>query len=189
MENIDEMKEQWALLQNKLNQQQIINQQLLSRTVTSNVNKLSNFMWGMSLIALFISVPCIWILVYGYGFFKDVAIFLTIGLVIEVVLHIYNTLILPKASDVTLDPVVFQNKMMKFRKVYIANIYFGMALLLVCLIWCLIKGFNFSPIVISGIIGGVVGGVIGMLLNNKVLKNVQAIREDAQTLKSWKEEK
>ncbi|MDD2293379.1 MAG: hypothetical protein PHD07_04120 [Bacteroidales bacterium] len=187
MDNIDEMKEQWTLLQNKLNQQQIINQQLLSRTVTSNVNKLSNFMWIMAIVALFVSIPCIWLLVYSYGFFKDVAIFLTIGMVLEVVLHVYNTLILPKASDASIDPVAFQDKMMKFRKVYIANIYFGLILLLVCIVWSLIKGFEMSYLVVAGAIGGVIGLIIGMLLNNRVLNNVRAIREDAQTMKSWKE--
>lgn len=78
-----------------------------------------------------------------------------------------------------------EKDILRFRKVYVVNVWLGMIVLLIAIVWCFVLGVEWNSNVISATIGGVLGIVLGMCMNKKVLNHLRALREDLKTLNDW----
>lgn len=187
---LTELREQVALLKEKLMRQQIISEQNIIAAAQKGISKLNRTgnMWGA--FGIFAVVYCTFMFHrFGFsdGFVIGTAIFLAICAVVTIYAH--QKL---RSIDVAKGNLVdIAQRLMSFRKIYSHWHLFAVPALLV---WCYFLYLdaqrmldNAEGFLIAAIVGGLIGAVIGLKAHFKVLRETDNVIKNINELLQNKE--
>ena len=187
---LTELREQVALLKEKLMRQQIISEQNIIAAAQKGISKLNRTgnMWGA--FGIFAVVYCTFMFHrFGFsdGFVIGTAIFLAICAAVTIYAH--QKL---RSIDVAKGNLVdIAQRLMSFRKIYSRYHLFSIPALLV---WCYFLYQDAQHMLehaegclIAAIVGGLIGGVIGLKAHFKVLRETDNVLKNINELLQNKE--
>lgn len=187
MDEFEDMKQQWEVLQNKLKEQQNMDRKFLNRALRSKTNSLSRTMWCFTVAGFVIAPTCAYLL-YLLGLNQNIAIYLVVALFIVSFLRLYNTLILPNPASSSRSISQMLADMARFRKVYVFVVILGLLMIMGLVVWVAIDGFGIDGsdnLTIPFVFGTTLGLLIAIFINKKLMNQVSEIREDLNALKEF----
>lgn len=175
--NLEEMREQIALLKGKLERESIVNDKLLRDALK---NKMNQFRWNSAMEYL----ACLFVLTFGNFAFYNLTgswpfiIVTTIYMIICAAATFYTH---SKASkhDCNGDLLTVAKKMKQIKKEYHQWLYFTIPSIILWMLWLaylIIENNEFGMgLVMCMGVGAVIGGIIGLLMRKKVLDTCDEI--------------
>ena len=183
--DINEMRHQWELLQNKLNDQKELSRTLLSKSARSHSRWLITYLRLMTAFSFIFGLPaCAYLNKIGLN--DNVSVFLAVVIAIQGVVMLIESFLIPNPSDLSKNVMEINDAIIRFRKIYIADMIFGILCILTAAIWCFTLDFEWSPVIIGAITGGVIGIIIGISFDKRALRQAKGRKEDIQVLQNWK---
>ncbi len=187
---LEQMREQVALLKEKLLRQQIISERAIIEAAQKGISKLnkSGKIWGV--FGVFAVVYCTWAF-HGFGLSDTFVIGTAILLLICAIVTIYAHWKL-RSIDVTRGNLVdIAERLISFRKIYSRYHLFSVPMLLV---WCCFLYYdaqrmldNAEGFLIAGAVGGLIGGAIGLKAYFKVIRETDKVLANIKELMQQKE--
>lgn len=185
---LDELREQIALLKDKLQHQQIVSERAIQQAAQAGIGKLNRQGVIMTAFALFAVVYCSWAF-HRFGFSDGFVIGTTIFLGVCALVTAYAHLKLRSIDVASGNLVEIASRLVSFRKIYSHWHIFAIPALLV---WCYFLYWdaqrmldNPEGFLIAGCVGGVIGGIIGlkkhfaiMRETDKVLANIRDLMQN-----------
>ena len=186
--DLENMRQQMTTLKNKLNQQEIVNDRLMRRSMRNEVNTITRRYYIIMAIGLFM-VP------YGYWCFGKLC---GLSLLFWIVSSIFM-LVCAGATYYTLrkinDPNLMNRNLVEARrkvasaKKFEANwLFFGIHAVILWLSWFLYETYQINGGAYSngffwgGCIGGIIGAICGLSLNFKTQRQYQDIIDQIEDL-------
>ena len=186
--DLENMRQQMTKLKNKLNQQEIVNDRLMRRSMRNEVNTITRRYYIIMVIALFM-VP------YGYWCFVKLS---GLSIFFWIVTSIFM-LVCAGATYYTLrkinDPNLMNRNLVEARrkvasaKKFEANwLFFGIPAVVLWLSWFLYETYQINGGAYSngffwgGCIGGIIGAICGLSLNFKTQRQYQDIIDQIEDL-------
>ena len=175
---LDELREQVALLKNKLQHQKIVSERAISDAAQKGIGKL-NTMGTISMVFGAFAVVYCTIAFHQMGFSTAFVIGTAIFLGVCALATIYTHCSLRPIDVANGNLVEIMQKLIRFRKIYSYwNIYSIPALL----VWCFFLYYDAlqalsdaTPFLIGGVIGGVLGGALGLKRYFKIMRETDSI--------------
>ena len=187
---LTELREQVALLKEKLMRQQIISEQNIiaaAQKGISQLNKTGN-KWGA--FGIFAVVYCSWAFHrFGFsdGFVIGTAIFLAICAAVTIYAH-WGIRSIDVANGNLVD---ISQRLISFRKIYSRYHLFSIPALFV---WCYFLYYDAQRMLeyaggclIGGCVGGLIGAVIGLKAHFKVIRETDKVLANINELMQYKE--
>ncbi len=193
---LEQLREQMAAFKDRLDKQQIINEQLVRNSMGSKMSWIKKFVWGeIVLVPIFLVVMAIFHASNGlswwlYGF-------LALGLIADATGdYIINRI--PRGQLLSGDLVETSQRLMKMKKQRTSWFIAGVIFMVIWLVWFCIEvvmrldcdcslphhGTVVTIMVGSIVVGGLIGGVIAWLILRKMQKtNNQVIEQIEQVTK------
>ena len=187
---LNELREQIALLKEKLMRQQIISEQNIIAAAQKGISKLNKTgnIWGI--FGIFAVVYCSWAFHrFGFsdGFVIGTAIFLAICAAVTIYAH-WGIRSIDVANGNLVD---ISQRLISFRKIYSHYHLFAVPALLV---WCYFLYQdaqrmldNAEYFLIGGCVGGVIGAIIGLKAHFKVIRETDKVLANINELMQYKE--
>ena len=187
---LNELREQIALLKDKLQRQQIISEQNIIAAAQKGISKLNKTgnIWGI--FGIFAVVYCSWAFHrFGFsdGFVIGTAIFLAICAAVTIYAH-WGIRSIDVANGNLVD---ISQRLISFRKIYSRYHLYSVPMLLV---WCYFLYYdaqrmldNAEYFLIGGCVGGLVGAVIGLKAHFKVIRETDNVLKNINELMQYKE--
>ena len=177
---LDELREQVALLKDKLQRQQIISERAISDAAQKGIGKL-NTMGTISMVFGVFAVVYCTIAFHQMGFSTAFVIGTAIFLGVCALATIYTHCSLRPIDVANGNLVEIMQKLIRFRKIYSYwNVYSIPALL----VWCFFLYYDAkqilddpTPFLIGGAVGGVLGAILGLKRYFKVMRETDAVIE------------
>ena len=186
--DLENMRQQMTKLKNKLNQQEIVNDRLMRRSMRNEVNTITRRYYIIMVITLFM-VP------YGYWCFVKLC---GLSLFFWIVTSIFM-LVCAGATYYTLrkinDPNLMNRNLVEARrkvasaKKFEANwLFFGIPAVVLWLGWFLYETYQLHGGAVSnglfwgGCVGGIIGAICGLSLNFRTQRQFQDIIEQIEDL-------
>ena len=198
MNELEQMREQMIAFKERLNKQQIINEQLVRNSMGSKLSWIKNFVWTEIIL-----VPILLLIMASFHYSQGLSwwlfAFLAIGLIADVVGdYIINRI--PKSQLLSGDMIETSKRLIKMKKQRATWFTIGMIFVTIWLVWFIIElvfklnipcdSPSHSAIVtimtlglaISGLIGGFIAWLIFRKMqrtNNQLIEQInQIIQED-----------
>jgi Mn2+/Fe2+ NRAMP family transporter len=190
LEELNELREQLTLLNQKLEKQSIINHQLIRNSIKERISNINRT--GIALCALvIITTPFIAISYAHYlNFSLALNIFTCAFMAIALVYTIWSHWGL-NSNLLNGDLITASTTIMRTRRRYKQWSYFSYPWLIVWLCW---NGWEVYSkidnremllgIIVGSIIGLIIGGIYGWRQRNKIYRNIDAMLQDIADLKS-----
>ena len=187
---LNELREQIALLKDKLQRQQIISEQNIIAAAQKGISKLNKTgnIWGI--FGIFAVVYCSWAFHrFGFsdGFVIGTAIFLAICAAVTIYAH-WGIRSIDVANGNLVD---IAQRLIRFRKIYSRYHLYSVPMLLV---WCYFFYYdaqrmlgNAEYFLIGGCVGGVIGAIIGLKAHFKVIRETDKVLANINELMQYKE--
>ena len=192
---LEQLREQMSIFKDKLNKQQIINDQLVRNTMKSKLSWIKSFVWGEIII-----IP---ILLLGMAVFHAGTglswCFLAIGLIADATGDFIINRI-PKGQLLSGDLVETSKRLVKMKKQRTSWFIIGLIFVTIWLVWfivelvlktdpgCALPDHNLviAIMAIAVAVGGVIGGIVSWFIfrkmqrtNNQLIEQInQVIQED-----------
>lgn len=185
---LDELREQIALLKDKLQHQQIVSERAIQQAAQAGIGKLNRQGVIMTAFALFAVVYCSWAF-HRFGFSDGFVVGTTIFLGVCALVTAYAHLKLRSIDVASGNLVEIASRLVSFRKIYSHWHIFAIPALLV---WCYFLYWdaqrmldNPEGFLIAVCVGGVIGGIFGlkkhfaiMRETDKVLANIRDLMQN-----------
>lgn len=195
---LEQLREQMSIFKDKLNKQQIINDQLVRNTMKSKLSWIKSFVWGEIII---IPIMLLGMAVFhaGTGLSWWLYGFLAIGLIADATGDFIINRI-PKGQLLSGDLVETSKRLVKMKKQRTSWFIIGLIFVTIWLVWfivelvlktdpgCALPDHNLviAIMAIAVAVGGVIGGIISWLIfrkmqrtNNQLIEQInQVIQED-----------
>lgn len=195
---LEQLREQMSIFKDKLNKQQIINDQLVRNTMKSKLSWIKSFVWGEIII---IPILLLGMAVFhaGTGLSWWLYGFLAIGLIADATGDFIINRI-PKGQLLSGDLVETSKRLVKMKKQRTSWFIIGLIFVTIWLAWlivelmlktdpgCALPDHNLviAIMAIAVAVGGVIGGIISWLIfrkmqrtNNQLIEQInQVIQED-----------
>ena len=185
---LDELREQIALLKDKLQHQQIVSERAIQQAAQAGIGKLNRQGVIMCAFAVFAVVYCSWAF-HRFGFSDGFVIGTTIFLGVCALVTAYAHLKLRSIDVASGNLVEIASRLVSFRKIYSHWHIFSIPALLV---WCYFLYWdaqrmldNPEGFLIASCVGGVIGGIFGlkkhfaiMRETDKVLANIRDLMQN-----------
>ena len=187
---LNELREQIALLKDKLQRQQIISERAIIEAAQKGIGKLNKTgnIWGI--FGIFAVVYCSWAFHrFGFsdGFVIGTAIFLAICAAVTIYAH-WGIRSIDVANGNLVD---ISQRLISFRKIYSRYHLYSVPMLLV---WCYFLYYdaqrmldNAEYFLIGGCVGGLIGAVIGLKAHFKVIRETDNVLKNINELMQYKE--
>ena len=187
---LNELREQIALLKDKLQRQQIISEQNIIAAAQKGISKLNKTgnIWGI--FGIFAVVYCTFVFHrFGFsdGFVIGTAIFLAICAAVTIYAH-WGIRSIDVANGNLVD---IAQRLIRFRKIYSRYHLYSVPMLLV---WCYFLYYdaqrmldNAEYFLIGGCVGGLIGAVIGLKAHFKVIRETDNVLKNINELMQYKE--
>ena len=182
---LQEMKEQMALLKDSLRKEQIVNDRLLREAMHGKVERIHRKAWVVGLCALYVCTFGIW------SFHELGLSWYLIGATIAMMIYsVVKTIIIHRrlaANNVMTDDLrTVAHAAKRLKEDYIRSLYGGMAMVFVWFIWLAMEilfgqtVYAESSIMVRGGMLGMLffGGVIGFLLGYRMHRRVLSLCDD-----------
>ena len=191
-EELQELRKQLTLLNNKLEKQEIVNDKLIRNSLKNKISNINRT--GIVLCALVvIATP---IIAFNYALLLNFSLalniftcaFMAIALIYTIWSHwgLNNDLL-------NGDLITASSQILRTRRLYKRWSYFSYPWLVVWLCWNGWEIYNkidnkemLLGIIVGGIIGLVIGGIYGWRQRNKIYRNIDAMLQDIAELKGEK---
>ena len=182
---LNELREQIALLKDKLQRQQIISERAIIEAAQKGISKLNKAGTRWGIFGIFAVVYCSWAFHrFGFsdGFVIGTAIFLAICAAVTIYAH-WGIRSIDVANGNLVD---ISQRLISFRKIYSRYHLFSIPALLV---WCYFlyqdaqhmlehaEGF-----LIAGCVGGLFGAIIGLKAHFKVIRDTDKVLKNINEL-------
>ncbi len=198
LNELEQLREQMSVFKDKLNKQQIINDQLVRNTMKSKLSWIKSFVWGEIII---IPILLLGMAVFhaGTGLSWWLYGFLAIGLIADATGDFIINRI-PKGQLLSGDLVETSKRLVKMKKQRTSWFIIGLIFVTIWLVWfivelvlktdpgCALPDHNLviAIMAIAVAVGGVIGGIISWLIfrkmqrtNNQLIEQInQVIQED-----------
>ena len=184
----EEMQQQMATLKNKLNQQEIVNDRLVRRSMRNEVNTITRRYYIIMAIGLFM-VP------YGYWCFVKLCglsllfwIVTSIFMLVCVGATFYTNRKINDPDLMNRNLVEARKKVASAKKFEADWLFFGIPAVVVWLGWFLYEVYQLhggaltNGIFWGGCIGGIIGAICGLSLNFKTQRQYQDIIDQIEDL-------
>lgn len=197
---LEQLREQMSIFKDKLNKQQIINDQLVRNTMKSKLSWIKNFVWGEIII---IPILLLGMAVFhaGTGLSWWLYGFLAIGLIADATGDFIINRI-PKGQLLSGDLVETSKRLVKMKKQRTSWFIIGLIFVTIWLVWfivelvlktdpgCALPDHNLviAIMAIAVAVGGVIGGIVSWFIfrkmqrtNNDIinqLKQITSINEN-----------
>ena len=195
---LEQLREQMSIFKDKLNKQQIINDQLVRNTMKSKLSWIKSFVWGEIII---IPILLLGMAVFhaGTGLSWWLYGFLAIGLIADATGDFIINRI-PKGQLLSGDLVETSKRLVKMKKQRTSWFIIGLIFVTIWLVWfivelvlktdpgCALPDHNLviAIMAIAVAVGGVIGGIVSWLIfrkmqrtNNQLIEQInQVIQED-----------
>ncbi|MDY6411989.1 MAG: hypothetical protein SPL28_03205 [Bacteroidales bacterium] len=195
---LEQLREQMSIFKDKLNKQQIINDQLVRNTMKSKLSWIKSFVWGEIII---IPIMLLGMAVFhaGTGLSWWLYGFLAIGLIADATGDFIINRI-PKGQLLSGDLVETSKRLVKMKKQRTSWFIIGLIFVTIWLVWfivelvlktdpgCALPDHNLviAIMAIAVAVGGVIGEIISWLIfrkmqrtNNQLIEQInQVIQED-----------
>ena len=185
---LEEMRQQIALLKGKLTEQKIVSEQLLNKTMSNSIDRMKKVMTRQSILVVFALIYCPFGFYYIMGASASLTICVEIILLITGGLHLYaNSLFLSK-KGLSSDLINYDLKIQRFLKFNTLQFAVGMILVAIMFVWMIVEfrdRLDYIPIMISIAIGGTIGLFISIRYffieirkrSNLIRENIKQIQE------------
>ena len=186
--DLENMRQQMTKLKNKLNQQEIVNDRLMRRSMRNEVNTITRRYYIIMVITLFM-VP------YGYWCFvklSGLSIFFWIVTSIFMLICVGATFYtLCKINDPHLmdrNLVEARKKVASAKKFEVNWLFFGIPAVVLWLSWFLYETYQLhgdalsNGLFLGGCIGGLIGAICGLSMNFKTQRQYQDIIDQIEDL-------
>ena len=177
---LDELREQVALLKDKLQRQQIISERAISDAAQKGIGKL-NTMGTISMVFGVFAVVYCTIAFHQMGFSTAFVIGTAIFLGLCALATIYTHCSLRPIDVANGNLVEIMQKLIRFRKIYSYWQFYSIPALLV---WCFFLYYDArqilddpTPFLIGGAVGGVLGAILGLKRYFKVMRETDVVIE------------
>ncbi len=195
---LEQLREQMSIFKDKLNKQQIINDQLVRNTMKSKLSWIKSFVWGEIII---IPILLLGMAVFhaGTGLSWWLYGFLAIGLIADATGDFIINRI-PKGQLLSGDLVETSKRLVKMKKQRTSWFIIGLIFVTIWLVWfivelvlktdpgCALPDHNLviAIMAIAVAVGGVIGGIVSWFIfrkmqrtNNQLIEQInQVIQED-----------
>ena len=184
----EEMQQQMATLKNKLNQQEIVNDRLVRRSMRNEVNTITRRYYIIMAIGLFM-VP------YGYWCFVKLCglsllfwIVTSIFMLVCVGATFYTNRKINDPNLMNRNLVEARKKVASAKKFEADWLFFGIPAVVVWLGWFLYEVYQLhggaltNGIFWGGCIGGIIGAICGLSLNFRTQRQIQDIIDQIEDL-------
>lgn len=169
---LEALRQDMALLKNKLDTQEIISEELIHRTVRTSLKGMSRDQLIWIIIALFGIPYCTWVF-HGAGFSMAFTIATAIFLGVCAVIMVYNRIKLANLMDVSdKDLLSCAVELQKIKKQDMTRIKYSLSVVAVWLIWFYYEIFRMAQVSgnpeyyigmgFGGLVGGLIGGFFGV---------------------------
>ncbi len=177
---LDELREQVALLKDKLQRQQIISERMVSSAAQKgigNINRAGKITMAFGLFAVVWCTIMFDRMGFSTAFVVGTAVFLAVCALATIYAH-YALM----SVDVTRGNLVeIMQKLIRFRKIYSYWQFYSIPALLV---WCFFLYYDAkqilddpTPFLIGGAVGGVLGAILGLKRYFKVMRETDVVIE------------
>ena len=192
LEELDELREQLTLLNQKLEKQSIINHQLIRNSIKERISSINRT--GIVFCALVVITTPIIAVNYALllNFSLALNIFTCAFMAIALIYTIWSHLGL-NSNLLNGDLITASSKILRTRRLYQRWSYFSYPWFVVWLCW---NGWEVYTkidnremllgIIVGGIIGLIIGGIYGWRQRNKIYRNIDAMLQDIAELKGEK---
>ncbi|MGN0229497.1 MAG: hypothetical protein ACI4BH_06780 [Muribaculaceae bacterium] len=189
MENsieLNEMREQLAILNKKLSDQAIVNERLIRASVGKNVKNINKDSRMMIMLAL-VGIVCIIADHYLVNWSWPFTIVTTVFMMVAIAFNFYCRSGLTLERAYTSDLMETRLAALRFKRFQTRWLMFGIPFIICWLIWLVYETLNLTPnpepIIIGCAVGAVIGGVIGI---NQYLRAQRQASEIISEIESYR---
>ena len=175
---LDELREQVALLKYKLQHQKIVSERAISEAAQKGIGKLNTAGTISMVFGVFAVVYCT-IAFHQMGFSIEFVVGTAIFLGVCTLATIYTHCSLRTIDVAHGNLVEIMQKLIRFRKIYSYWHFYSIPALLV---WCFFLYYDAqrllmdsTPFLIGGCVGGVLGGALGLKRYFKIMRETDSI--------------
>lgn len=196
---LEQLREQMTIFKDKLNKQQIINDQLVRNTMKSKLSWIKNFVWGEIII---IPILLLGMAVFhaGTGLSWWLYGFLAIGLIADATGDFIINRI-PKGQLLSGDLVETSKRLVKMKKQRTSWFIIGLIFVTIWLVWfivelvlktdpgCALPDHNLviAIMAIAVAVGGVIGGIVSWFIFRKMQRTNNDIIDQLKQITSINE--
>ena len=187
---LNELREQIALLKDKLQRQQIISEQNIIAAAQKGISKLNKAGTIWSIFGIFAVVYCTFAF-HRFGFSDGFVIGTAIMLAICAAVTIYAHSGIRSIDVANGNLVDISQRLIRFRKIYSRYHLFSIPALFV---WCYFLYYdaqrmlgNAEYFLIGACVGGVIGAIIGLKAHFKVIRDTDKVLKNISELMQQKE--
>ena len=180
---LDELRQQHAILKDKINKQAIINDGMLKKAMRRNLRSLNKEMRRMGALGIFAAIYCPFVFYKILDTSLAFALFTLFALLIIIALHLYQMRILPKTEDLSESLPVLDARVAKFLRWKNIRLSVGLTLIFIMVIWLIFEvQFSGYPFIIILILSAILGLYIGLRVTFKMRREARSIRHDLEKL-------
>ncbi len=190
---LEALRKDMALLKNKLDTQEIINEELIRKTVRTSLKGMSRDQLYWIFIALFGIPYCTWIF-HDAGFSWAFTIATALFLAVCAVIMVYNRIRLAGLMDISdKDLLSCAEELQKMKKQDVTMLKYSMSVVAAWLVWFYIEIFQmakssgrpeyFIGMGIGGLVGSLFGGFFGV---RYFIKSQRKMQENIDSIESYK---
>lgn len=199
LNELEQLREQMSIFKDKLNKQQIINDQLVRNTMKSKLSWIKNFVWGEIII---IPILLLGMAVFhaGTGLSWWLYGFLAIGLIADATGDFIINRI-PKGQLLSGDLVETSKRLVKMKKQRTSWFIIGLIFVTIWLVWfivelvlktdpgCALPDHNLviAIMAIAVAVGGVIGGIVSWFIFRKMQRTNNDIIDQLKQITSINE--
>lgn len=187
---LNELREQIALLKDKLQRQQIISERAIIEAAQKGISKLNKAGTRWGIFGVFAVVYCTFMF-HRFGLSDGFVIGTAIMLVICAAVTIYAHLGIRSIDVANGNLVDISQRLIRFRKIYSRYHLFSIPVLFV---WCYFLYYDAQRMLeyaegflIGGCVGGVIGAIIGLKAHFKVIRDTDKVLKNISELMQQKE--
>ena len=187
---LDELREQIALLKDKLQRQQIISERAIIEAAQKGISKLNKAGTKWGIFGIFAVVYCTFVF-HRFGFSDGFVIGTAIMLAICAAVTIYAHLGIRSIDVANGNLVDISQRLIRFRKIYSRYHLYAVPM---ALVWCYFLYYDAQRMLeyaegflIGGCVGGVIGAIIGLKAHFKVIRDTDKVLKNINELMQQKE--
>lgn len=163
MQELENLRQQVSEFKQRMGQQQIINDRLFRRSMTSNVSWLKHTNGWMSVIAILLMPLMVLAFRYGVGMQWAPIVVLCIVIVLEAIFNFWQIRSISASMFATSDLLTVRSKMLAFKRREILQMVIEVPLLILWCIWAFMTAECTNPVGMSPLVPAV-GFGIGLII-------------------------
>ena len=185
---LENMRQQMQMLKNKLNQQEIVNDRLMRRSMRNEVNKITRRYYIIMVLSVFM-VP------YGYWcFVKLCGLSIFFWIITSIFMLICGGVTFYNARKIN-DPNMMSHSLVEARKKVASAkkfesnwLFFGIPAVILCMTWFFYETYQINNSALTegifwgGCIGGVIGAICGISIHSKTQRLYQDVIDQIEDL-------